>query len=357
MKIIAAMSGGADSSVAALQLKDKGYDVIGLTIKTWPDSLEKTSVADEINPCCSAEAISKARRVAQKLNIPHYVVDLSEKFKKNVKKYFALEYASGRTPNPCICCNSKIKFGYLFDEAKKLGAEKIATGHYSRIIHVRAGYFLAEAKDRKRDQSYFLCGILKKRLKNIEFPLGETKGIDVRRIALEKGFVSREQKSSQDICFTSGDGGYRKYLKDFGVDAFIAGSILDVNGKKIGEHKGIASYTIGQRRGMGIASTEPLYVIDISREGNTITVGSKSSAMRKKVMVKNINWLIADVPDDDMLLEVKIRYNSKKVWANVRFIKNDGAFVEFKDPQFAPCPGQAAVFYKGEIVWGGGWIN
>ncbi|MFC1548452.1 tRNA 2-thiouridine(34) synthase MnmA [Candidatus Omnitrophota bacterium] len=354
MRIVIAMSGGVDSSVAALELKRKGYDVIGITIKTWP---KEECGAEGERLCCSLAAIQYARSVAEDMAIPYYVVDLSKEFAEVVKDYFGSEYAKGRTPNPCIYCNSKIKFGYLLNKARELGAEKIATGHYARIIEDGGKYCLAEAKDKWRDQSYFLYDIAKEVLPFVEFPLGEFAKEEVREIAESQNFMSAWRQSSQDICFTTAEGDYREYLNKMGVDAFTCGDILDISGKVIGKHKGIASYTIGQRRGLGLSRPEPVYVLKIDPENNTITVGEKSHAMNSRIRVAGFNWLTVDKLDNPKSLDTRIRYNSKKEKALVTPYGEGEAIVEFEKPQFAPTPGQAAVFYEGEIVTGGGWIE
>ncbi len=354
MRVVVAMSGGVDSSVAALELKKKGYDLIGITIKTWPK--EECGTEGE-RLCCSLSAIQYARSVAEDLDIPYYVVDLSSEFAGSVKRYFAEEYSRGRTPNPCIYCNSKIKFGSLLDKARELGAERIATGHYAQIKQEGGRCFLTEARDKWRDQSYFLYDIPRETLPFIEFPLGEYAKEEVKEIAENQNFMSAWRRSSQDICFATAEGDYRKYLSNMGVDAFNSGDILDVRGNVVGRHKGIASYTIGQRRGLGLSGSGPVYVLKIDPEKNTITVGEKSHAMNRKIRVAGFNWLAIDSLDGARAFGTRIRYNSKKEKAVITPQGHDEAMVEFDEPQFAPTPGQAAVFYEGETVAGGGWIE
>ena len=354
MRIVVAMSGGVDSSVAALMLKREGHDVIGATIKTWP---KEECGAEGEKLCCSLSAIQYARSVAEDLGIPYYVIDLSREFADIVKKYFAEEYASGRTPNPCIYCNSRIKFGFLISKARELGAEKIATGHYARILEEDGRYFLAESKDKWRDQSYFLYDIPRDELPFIEFPLGDMAKEEVRDAAVNQNFMAAWRPSSQDICFATAEGDYREYLSKLGVEAFSPGDILDVSGNVIGQHKGIASYTVGQRRGLGLAMPNPVYVLRIDAENNTITVGEKHHAMNSRIRVAGFNWLAIDGLDKETSYETRIRYNGRKEKAVVAPWGEDEAIVEFEEPQFAPTPGQAAVFYDGEIVVGGGWIE
>ncbi|MFQ5952699.1 MAG: tRNA 2-thiouridine(34) synthase MnmA [Candidatus Omnitrophota bacterium] len=354
MRVVVAMSGGVDSSVAALELKKKGYEPIGITIKTWPKE-ECGTVGERL--CCSLEAIQFAKSVAEDLDIPHYVVDLSKEFAELVKNYFAQEYSHGRTPNPCIYCNSKIKFGFLLQKARELGAEKIATGHFARITQKGNKYLLAEALDKWRDQSYFLYDIPAEALPYVEFPLGRYSKEWVREVAMKHGFMTAARESSQDICFATAEGDYRDFLRKYGVEAFEPGDICDVGGKIVGQHKGIASYTVGQRRGLGLAAAEPVYVLRIDPERNEIIVGTREHAMNRKIRVAGFNWLTIEKLGRQMNFDAKIRYNSKKAPATLSPWGDDEAIVEFKEPQFAPAPGQAAVFYDGETVVGGGWIE
>jgi len=353
-RVVVAMSGGVDSSIAALEMKNRGYEPIGITMKTWPK--EECGFTGE-RLCCSLEAIQFARSVAEDLEIPYYVINLSKEFGKEVAEYFADEYAKGRTPNPCIYCNSRIKFGYLFRKAKQIGAERIATGHYARILKKGNDHYLAEAKDKKKDQSYFLYDISKEVLPFVDFPLGEYIKEEVRMIALEKGFMTAEREESQDICFANAEGDYRKYLSKKGLGAFTEGDILDIKGNVIGRHNGIASYTVGQRKGLGVTIGEPAYVLKIDPRLNTIVIGNRNDAMQRKIRVSGLNWLIGNKVKKAVELQAKIRYASSKARARVIPQGDDEVIVEFFEPQFAPTPGQAAVFYDGEIVAGGGWIE
>ena len=354
MRIVVALSGGVDSSVAALELKKKGHEVIGMTMKTWPKEECGTSGK---KMCCSLEGVQYARSIAEDIGMPFYVVDLSKEFAEIVGKYFMKEYAGGRTPNPCVYCNSRLKFGYLLDKARQLGADKIATGHYARIKEDGGDHFLMESSDKKRDQSYFLYGITRDVLPFIEFPLSELGKEDVRCIAAEHGLMTADRESSQDICFGSAEGGYKEYLKSHGVNAFTSGDILDIKGKVVGKHKGIATYTPGQRRGISIAMPEPIYVLKIDTANNTITVGGREHAMRKKIRVTGFNWLLRDGLTAACEFDTRIRYNGDKKPAVVSPASEDEAIVEFREPRFAPAPGQAAVFYDGEVVAGGAWIE
>ena len=354
MRVVIAMSGGVDSAVAALELKRKGYEVIGITIKTWPKE-DCGQSGDKL--CCSLDAIQFARSAAEDIDIPHYVIDLSKEFEEEVRDYFVREYSCGRTPNPCIYCNSKIKFGYLFRKAKELGAQMISTGHYARIIEKDGTHVLAEAVDKHQDQSYFLYDIKREILPSVIFPLGEMSKKEVRALASENGFMAANREASQDICFASQNGDYRSYLAKNGVKAFEPGDILDSDGKVLGRHEGIASYTVGQRHGLGLGLHYQVYVTKIDPENNTVTVGEREQAMHRKIRVEGFNWLAMDGLDAPREFDTRIRYNGKKARALVTPEGKDRAVVEFEEAQFAPTPGQAAVFYDGEIVAGGAWIE
>jgi tRNA-specific 2-thiouridylase len=354
MRVVAAMSGGVDSSVAAYLLKEKGYEVIGVTIKTWP---EEDCLRSGDRLCCSLESINLARSVAEDLNIPHYVLDLSGIFEKEVRSYFIREYKKGRTPNPCVYCNSRIKFGELMSKARQLGAEKIATGHYADITG-RKGYpLIKEGLDKKKDQSYFLFDIGQKVLESVIFPLGGLDKKNVRETAMLKGFLNFSKKSSQDICFAGADGGYKEILSETLGDEEKNGNILDMNGDVIGKHRGIYYYTIGQRKGLGVYAEKPLYVTEIDPEHNTITVGTREDALKSSILIKELKWMKPYCIQKDLGLTVRIRYNSPKVPCSIESRENGTVLIAFEEPQFAPAPGQAAVLYDRDIVAGGGWID
>jgi len=362
MRIAVAMSGGVDSSVAAFILKKKGYDLSAFTIKTWRDEFEKESepANDEKKAkiCCSQEAIKHARYTAERLKIPHRVVDLSKEFSEKIEKYFIDEYISGRTPNPCVYCNSRIKFGDCLNKLRANGVSKIATGHYARILTRSGNYYLAQGKDKKYDQSYFLCDVSKEMFPFIEFPLGDMKKSEVIKIARENGLLSAERKSSQDICFVSKGKGYGEYFSAGGIQkAFIPGDVINVSGEILGKHKGIAFYTVGQRRGLGIAGQNATYVLKIDAKNNVITIGEKKDAMKTTIRLTGLKWLISEKARKGRNFLVKIRYNSAESEGIIEDLSADKCVVRFKKPQFAPAPGQAAVFYKDDIVAGSGWIE
>lgn len=361
MRVAVAMSGGVDSSVAAFILKEKGYDLSAFTIKTWRDEFEKESdpANDEKKAkiCCSSTAIEHARHTAALLKIPHRVVDLSKEFSERIEKYFIDEYISGRTPNPCVYCNSRIKFGDCFNKLRADGISKIATGHYARILTRRGNYYLARGKDNKYDQSYFLCDISKETFPFIEFPLGELTKSEVRKIAKENGLLSVERKSSQDICFASRGAGYGEYMASHVKrDAFTAGDVINKNGEILGKHKGVAFYTVGQRRGLGIAGANAAYILKIDAKNNVITLGEKKDAMKTVIHLTGLKWLTTKKELEGRKFLVKIRYNSPGSEGIIEKLDGDECVVRFKKAQFAPAPGQAAVFYDKRIVVGIGWI-
>lgn len=340
-RVLIAMSGGVDSSLACYRLQKGGYQVIGATIKTWPK--EECERAEQ-KMCCSIDAISSAKAVAHKLNIPHYVFDLSKLFKRVIRNYFTREYEVGRTPNPCIFCNSEIKFGALLKKADVLGCDYISSGHYARIVFEKKTkkFLLKKGKDKHKDQSYFLFNLKQHQLKRILFPLGSMAKPRVRQLAQQLGLKPHDRMSSQDVCFEMAKVGKR-------------GNILFSDGSVVGEHSGITQYTIGQRRGLGIAYSEPLYVTKIDAKKNLIYVGLKSDTLRKVLIAGGINWI--DRIALPARVNAKIRYGSEASPALLYPISKGNIRVEFNKTQASPTPGQAIVFYKRDVVLGGGWIK
>jgi tRNA-specific 2-thiouridylase len=351
-RVLVAMSGGVDSSVACALLKKKGYDVIGISMKLWPK--EECGYHQETS-CCSLEAIRDARFVSERLSIPFYVLDFHKEFKKEVIDYFSSEYLKGRTPNPCILCNEKIKFGILIKKAQELNARYVATGHYAAIEYnkARGRYILKEGVDKRKDQSYVLFSLTQDQLSKIIFPLSNLTKDKVRMRARRMGFLIHNKHESQEICFVQDD--YVNYLKKHFKNKIKPGPILDEKGDILGTHKGVPFYTIGQREGLGIAYKHALYVIRIDKEKNAIIVGPKESRYFKRVMVGNLNWI--NKPDKDLLrAKVKIRSQHKKADARLQLL-NGAVQITFDKPQESPTPGQAAVFYSRKMVIGGGWID
>lgn len=353
-KVVVGMSGGVDSSVAAAILKKHGYDVIGVTFKTWPKEECGTSVG---RACCNLQAITRARAVAGQLKIPYYVIDLYEEFKEHVIDYFCDEYLKGRTPNPCVVCNEKVKFGALIEKAKTFGAQYVATGHFAVVEHDKETdrYLLKEGKDKSKDQSYFLYRLSQPQLKHVIFPLGRITKAKVRQLAKRMRLKTYDTVSSQDICFVQ-DRQYAEYIRKKRGIPMKEGEIVDVAGKVLGRHKGIASYTIGQRRGLGVQHREPLYVTAIDAAKNRVIVGTKKDVLKKSLVADGVVGSIESSGPSGRRIMAKIRYNHKKAPCVVTDAGKDKVRVEFDSPQEAPTPGQAVVFYDKDVVIGGGWI-
>ena len=354
-RVAVAMSGGVDSSLAAALLQKEGYEVIGITFRMWP---KEECGASYGRACCNLEAVTRARAVAESLKIPYYVFDFSEEFKKNVIDYFCEQYLKGFTPNPCVICNEKIKFGLLHEKARALDADLIATGHYAGLDYNKKNgrFFLKVGKGGEKDQTYFLFSLSQDQLKSAIFPLSEYTKEKVRVLAKKLKLTTFNTASSQDICFIQ-DQNYAEYIRKKTGIQIKEGEIVDKAGKVLGRHKGIPFYTIGQRRGLGIAYKEPLYVICINRKANRIIVGTKEDVLKKSFIAGDLNWMAINTIDKPFRAMVKIRYNHKASVALVTPVSYDMIRVDFDLPQEAPTPGQAAVFYDKGIVVGGGWIK
>lgn len=349
------LSGGVDSSVAAYLLKKRGYRVIGLTLKLWPK--EFCGVLGE-KSCCSVEGIESARSICGKLNIPHYVINLAKEFSRQVIDYFCKSYEFALTPNPCIICNEKIKFDLFLNKASALNADYIASGHYAKISFDRNSkrFFIKEASDKHKDQSYVLFSLSQEVLSKLILPLGGLRKTNVRKIAKKAGFKVHNKKDSQEICFIPDDN-YGKFVMSKSRYDFLPGPVELVDGTQLGEHRGILHYTVGQRRGLGIAYKEPLYVIKILPGKNKIIVGTKKQTFKKILIAEKLNWLKIIPKIKTIAVKAKIRYNHKKADAIVHILEGNIAKVEFKTPQNSPAPGQAVVFYQRDAVVGGGWIR
>jgi tRNA-uridine 2-sulfurtransferase len=354
--VVLAMSGGVDSSVAAYLLRKQGYSVIGLTLKLWDDS---DCAKQGLKSCCSADAINDARHACSRLGIPHYVADYAKQFKSEVIDSFLDSYKKGLTPNPCIICNERIKFPVLLKQAKTLGADCIATGHYARCGYSRINrrFVIKEAKDRDKDQSYVLFSLSQGVLSRLILPIGDYKKGAVRSIAKRLKFNSYKRKESQEICFVK-DNDLKSFLKNNLGSHITKGVIKDATGKSLACHDGACLFTIGQRRGLRVPYGSPIYVTDINHKTSEITVGSYSDTLRKDVHVKDINWIIGPNKARSLNgIKVKIRYKHKKAQADIKLDSPHRVLVVFKKPQSAPTPGQAAVFYRRDTVIGGGWIS
>ncbi len=343
-KVAVAMSGGVDSSVTAALLKQKGYDVIGITMQVL--SPESASVDESF----------AAGQAAEILGIPHHVIDLRDIFFQRVVTDFCNEYSRGRTPNPCIRCNYYVKFGALLDYARELGVDFLATGHYVRVAKSGDRCVLCKGTDYSKDQSYFLYKLTQPQLKQVLMPLGDLTKEKVRRVANELGLTPTEEGESQEVCFIP-DGDYRDFVAARMPVVSKPGPIENRQGNIIGEHRGIINYTIGQRRGIGIAAKEPLYVIDINAERNAIVVGPKDEIYRNELTATEVNWISAEAPDQPIEVEAKIRYMHPAARALIFPLDDGRVRVVFEQPQMAITPGQAVVFYDGDTIMGGGTIE
>ncbi|VAX14769.1 tRNA-specific 2-thiouridylase MnmA [hydrothermal vent metagenome] len=354
-KVLAAMSGGVDSSAATALLKKEGHEIIGVTMRVWEDPVgtEKRHGA-----CCALDDADDARRVADRLDIPHYVLNVKKEFKEQVVDKFVNEYVSGRTPNPCVLCNGIIKFDYLFRQGEKYGAKYVATGHYAQTGSFRDFPVIMRGVDRNKDQSYFLFSIKPENVGRILFPLGALEKSETRKIAHSFDLNVAEKAESQEICFIP-DNNYANLIKSsFNTGAGVtAGEIINGDGIVIGQHKGYAHYTIGQRRGLGIANATPLYVTAIEPETNRVIVGQKSDVYGKTLQASSMNWFVPPQEICDLTLTARIRHNHDDSVADVKALGNNEAVIEFKTPQLAIAPGQAIVIYHENVVVGGGWIE
>ena len=352
MRVVVGMSGGVDSSAAAALLLEQGYEVIGITLKLWPQDC----ISRAEDKCCGPQAVVDARSVSHKLGIPYYLVDEAEDFQKQVINYFAEEYKAGRTPNPCVMCNEKLKFGTLINRARQLGAEYIATGHFARLEKVDGRFLLKRGRDSRKDQSYFLFSLKQDQLARALFPLGELTKSDTRDIARESHLKTAEKEESMEICFVP-DKDYGKFLQQAKLVEKHQGEIVDLQGRVLGHHDGIEFYTIGQRKGLGISASKPLYVIDLDVASNRVIVGDDSDLERDQFNVERCNWIPFETPPDTLEVSAKIRYNHPGTPATVTPSRSGGARVKLHIPQRAITPGQACVFYDGDLVVGGGWIT
>lgn len=352
IRVVVGMSGGVDSSVAAHLLKEQGYDVIGVTMKVWPQDC----ISRAEDKCCGPSAIADARGVAHALGIPHYVVDESEQFEKLVIDYFASEYRAGRTPNPCVMCNEKVKFGNLWTKARALGADFVATGHYAIIEHQPDHAVLRKGRDPRKDQSYFLFSLNQQQLQHALTPLGDMEKSEIRDLARSLGLRVADKVDSQEICFVPGND-YAAFLKThLGEKEFHRGGIYDATGAYLGNHEGIEMFTIGQRKGLPGGSPKPRYVIDIDPDTSSVIVGDAEDLIVEEFEIDHATSHPAGDTHNGATLTVKIRYSHPGAPATVTRLDDQRAQVRLHEPQRAVTPGQAAVFYDGDRVVGGGWI-
>jgi tRNA-specific 2-thiouridylase len=353
LKVVVAMSGGVDSSVAAALLKQQGYEVVGMMLRLWSESGREDS-----NRCCTPDAMALARRVAAKLEIPFYVVDAKQIFKETVVQYFIDGYARGETPNPCLVCNRQIRWKYLLDHAQALDADFMATGHYVRLKDdERGGKQLLKAVDTSKDQSYVLHVLTQEKLNKALFPVGDYPKPEIRKLAESFGLPTAHRQDSQDLCFLAGDD-YRNFLSRNTEGLFSQGSIVYPSGEVIGSHTGLANYTIGQRKGLGISSSVPLYVIRKDMATNTLVVGDEEHLGSSDLIADDVNWISGEVIEKSFHAEVKIRYTAKEAPAMVtQFDQGRQVRIHFDNPQRDITAGQAAVFYQGDVLIGGGIIQ
>ncbi|MGE3541346.1 MAG: tRNA 2-thiouridine(34) synthase MnmA [Candidatus Tectimicrobiota bacterium] len=352
-RVVVAMSGGVDSSVTAALLQEQGYEVIGVTMKLWEGP---EAVAAQHKTCCTLDDVSDARRVADRLGIPFYVVNFKAQFTEHVIDYFVAAYQQGYTPNPCAQCNRHLKFTALLQRARQLDADWVATGHYATISRDTTGrYAIRRGLDAQKDQSYFLFDLTQEQLRHTMLPLGAYQKDVVRQLAARLRLTVAEKPESQEICFIP-DGDYRTFLRPrLGAEATPPGPIVDTAGKVLGQHQGVPFYTVGQRRGLGIAAAQPLYVTHLDTEHNTVVVGPRAEALCATFVVERLNWMCLP-PTQVLHTTVQIRYRHQPVPAEVSTLPANQARVVLSVPQFAVTPGQAAVFYDGDTILGGGWI-
>ena len=386
-RIICGMSGGVDSSATAALLIEQGYDVIGITLKLWPQDCVNRAE----DKCCGPQAVTDARAVCHKLGIPYYLIDESAEFQKHVIQYFADEYKAGRTPNPCVMCNQNLKFGRLIDRADQLGAQFIATGHFARVERVgssrpaatereRGGreealtekqkaeidsslltsaatgrYLLKRGRDLRKDQSYFLFSLRQDQLARAVFPLGEKTKSDTREVARHCNLKTADKEESMEICFVP-DNNYGGFLQSANLVQKHRGEIVDVRGHILGHHDGIEFYTIGQRKGLGITTPKPVYVVELDAENNRVVVGDESALDRDEFIADRCNWHPFETLNVPIEVTAKIRYNHPGTAATLTPLDGNRVKVKLHTPQRAVTPGQAAVFYQDDLVVGGGWI-
>ncbi len=353
-KALIAMSGGVDSSVAAWLMKEKGYDCIGATMKLFQN--EDTGVSDE-HSCCSLEDVEDARSVARVLGMPYYVFNFADRFREAVIDRFIEAYENGRTPNPCIDCNRYLKFEKLFQRAGELGCDYVVTGHYARIAYdkSRGRYLLKKAADESKDQSYVLYSLSQEQLAHAQFPLGGMTKNETREMAERHGFINAKKADSQDICFVQ-NGKYHEFITEYTGKEFPEGDFIDARGNVLGRHKGIIRYTVGQRKGLGIAFGEPVYVLKVDPSANTVTLGTNEELFTDTVTAKKINLISVDRIREPMRVKAKVRYRHKEQWGTVTQPDEDTLRMVFDEPQRAITAGQALVIYDGDTVVGGGTI-
>ena len=352
MRVVVAMSGGVDSSVAAALLHQQGHDVIGLSMQLYDQSGKQA-----FGSCCTLDDLHDARRVASALGFPHYILNLEQRFQDTVVSNFVGEYSSGRTPLPCAHCNSDLKFSTLLERARALGAPQVATGHYARVDRSAAGtWLLKRSADPEKDQSYFLFSLTQDQLAGALFPVGGLTKAAVRDEAKALGLAVADKPDSQEICFVP-DGEYATFVAEHASSPQRTGAIVDQSGQQLGVHEGIHRFTIGQRKGLGVATGMPLYVLKVDPDSGDVTVGARDQLERATFTASQVNWISVAPPATWLLCAAQIRHRHRAASGRVRALADGRAEFEFDQPQAAITPGQAAVFYDGDLVIGGGWID
>lgn len=355
-KVMLGMSGGVDSSVAAAILLEGGYEVFGVTMQIWPDTESERQNTE--GGCCSLSAVDDARRVADKLAIPYYVLNFKDIFKEKVIDYFTDEYIRGRTPNPCIACNRYVKFEALLQKALSMGMDFVATGHYACIKYDTAlqRYLLKKSATESKDQTYALYTLTQDQLSRTLMPIGEYTKENVREIAKKFNLSVASKPDSQEICFVE-DNNYSRFICQNTEYKAVSGNFTDIAGNILGRHKGIIHYTIGQRKGLGITFGKPMYVVEIDESSNTVVLGDGNEVLSSRLIASDLNFIAFDLLESSRKVKAKIRYSAKEATAEIKPIENDRVEVCFEIPQRAITPGQSVVFYEGDIVLGGGIIQ
>ncbi len=354
MRVVVAMSGGVDSSVAAALLAEAGHEVIGLSMQLY----DQSGGGSGYGSCCSLDDLHDAGRVARLLNFPHYIVNFEREFQRTVVRNFVDEYVAGRTPIPCAHCNSDLKFATLLDRSMAYGAEVVATGHYARIgIDPETGRrTLLRGLDTAKDQSYFLFSLTQDQLSHASFPVGHLSKEEVRDVARRLGLPVAEKPDSQEICFVP-DGDYAAFIEKQSGDLEGGGTIVSRSGAVLGRHGGVHRFTVGQRKGLGIAAAEPLYVLELRPSDKTVVVGARTDLERTGLTASDVNWIAGTPPEHPLRINAQIRHRHQPAPATVRALAGNRAAVDFASPVMAITPGQAVVFYDGDVVVGGGWID